>query len=360
MKKVLVIVLALTLSLAMVFSLAACQASSGPQKVKVGVSMPTQSLQRWNQDGSNMVAQLKTAGYESVLQYANNDINTQVQQIENMITQGCKILVIAAIDGSSLTDVLATAAKNNVKVIAYDRLIMQTANVDYYATFDNYKVGAIQGQFIIDQLKLTTAAGPFNIEVFGGDPGDNNATFFYNGAMDLLKPYITSGKLVIKSGQQDFAKVAITGWTSATAQSRMDNLITANYASGTKLDAVLSPNDSLAIGIVASLVNNKFGTADKPFPILTGQDCDVANVKAIIAGQQSMSIFKDTRSLAAKTVEMITAIENGQVPATNDSKTYNNGVKVVPTELLTPVFANKDNYQQILVTSGYYTADQLK
>jgi putative multiple sugar transport system substrate-binding protein len=359
MKKLLVVLLAVTLSVAMILSLAACTAS-GPKKVKVGVSMPTQSLQRWNQDGANIVAQLKTAGYDSVLQYANNDVNTQVQQIENMITQGCKILVIAAIDGSSLTDTLATAAKNNVKVIAYDRLIMQTPNVDYYATFDNYKVGAIQGQFIIDQLKLTTAAGPFNIEVFGGDPGDNNAKFFYNGAMDLLKPYITSGKLVVKSGQVDFDKVAIANWTSATAQSRMDNLITANYANGTKLDAILSPNDSLAIGIVASLVNAHYGTADKPFPILTGQDCDVANVKAIIAGQQSMSIFKDTRQLAAQTVTMITAIENGQVPTTNDSKTYNNGVKVVPTELLTPVFANKDNYQDILVKSGYYTADQLK
>jgi putative multiple sugar transport system substrate-binding protein len=360
MKKLLVILLAVTLCVAMVFSLAACGGASGPKKVKVGVAMPTQSLQRWNQDGANIVKQLKDAGYETVLQYANNDVNTQVQQVENMITTGCKILVIAAIDGSSLTATLATAAKNNVKVIAYDRLIMQTPNVDYYATFDNYKVGSIQGQFIIDQLKLTTAAGPFNIEIFAGDPGDNNATFFYNGAMDLLKPYIDSGKLVVKSGQKDFATCAIANWTSATAQSRMDNLITANYASGTKLDAILSPNDSLAIGVVASLVNAGYGTADKAFPVLTGQDCDIPNVKAIIAGQQSMSIFKDTRTLASKTVEMITAIENGQAAPTNDTKTYNNGVKVVPTFLCTPVFANKDNYQDILVTSGYYTADQLK
>jgi putative multiple sugar transport system substrate-binding protein len=359
MKKTVVVLLALTLSLAMVFSLAAC-GSSGPQKVKVGVSMPTQSLQRWNQDGANIVAQLQTAGYESVLQYANNDVNTQVQQIENMVTQGCKILVIAAVEGSSLTDVLAKAAKQGVKTIAYDRLIMQTPNVDYYTTFDNYKVGAIQGQFIIDQLKLTTAAGPFNIELFGGDPGDNNALLFNQGAMDLLQPYIDSGKLVVKSGQVEFSKIAIANWTSATAQSRMDNLITANYASGTKLDAVLSPNDSLAIGIVASLDSNGYGTADKPYPILTGQDCDVANVKAIIAGKQSMSIFKDTRTLAQKTVEMITAIENGQVPSTNDTKTYDNKVKIVPTFQCDPVFADKSNYQEILITSGYYTADQLK
>lgn len=359
MKKRLLAVLSVALVLVMLFSLVGCT-TSGPKKVMIGVSMPTQSLQRWNQDGANIDKQLKDAGYETVLQYANNDITTQVQQIENMITKGCKILVIAAIDGSSLTDVLATAAKNNVKVVAYDRLIMQTPNVDYYATFDNYKVGAIQGQYIIDQLKLTTAAGPFNIEVFAGDPGDNNAKFFYNGAMDLLKQYFESGKLVIKSGQKDFDKVAIANWTSASAQSRMDNLITANYASGDKLDAVLSPNDSLAIGVVASLKNNGFGSGDKTFPILTGQDCDIPNTKAIIAGQQSMSIFKDTRELAAKTVEMIKAMEEGKTPETNDTKTYDNKVKVVPTELLIPVYVDKTNYQKILVDSGYYTADQLK
>lgn len=359
MKKSLVVLLALTLSLAMVFSLASCQAA-GPQKVKVGIAMPTQTLQRWNQDGENIDAQLKAAGYETVLQYANNDVNTQVQQVENMVTQGCKILVIAAVEGSSLTDVLAKAAKQNVKVIAYDRLIMQTPNVDYYATFDNVKVGAIQGQFIIDQLKLAEGKGPFNIEIFGGDPGDNNAPLFYKGAMDLLTPYIESGKLVVKSGQIEFSKVAIANWTSATAQSRMDNLITANYASGTKLDAVLSPNDSLAIGVVASLDSNGYGTADKPYPILTGQDCDIANTKAIIAGKQSMSIFKDTRTLATKTVEMITALENGQVPVTNDTKSYDNKVKIVPTFQCDPVFANKDNYQKLLVESGYYKAEQLK
>ncbi|MDR3552546.1 MAG: sugar ABC transporter substrate-binding protein [Clostridia bacterium] len=355
MKKILVALLAL----AMVFTLVSCNKSSS-SKVLVGVSMPTQSLQRWNQDGSNMVSQLKSAGYDSILQYANNDVTTQVQQIENMITKGCKILVIAAIDGSSMTDVLATAAKNNVKVIAYDRLIMQTPNVDYYATFDNYKVGQLQGKYIVDQLKLDSASGPFNIEIFAGSPDDNNAKFFFNGAMDVLKPYISSGKLVIKSGQKDFNVVAITSWTSATAQSRMDNLITANYANGTKLDAILSPNDSIAIGIVASLQSHNYGTADKPYPILTGQDCDKPNVKAVLAGQQSMSIFKDTRKLASETVTMITAMEKAQTPETNDSKTYNNGVKVVPTELLTPVFVDKSNYKSILIDSGYYKLSDIQ
>jgi putative multiple sugar transport system substrate-binding protein len=322
--------------------------------------MPTQSLQRWNQDGANIVAQLKTAGYDAQLQYANNDVNTQVQQVENMVTKGCKILVIAAIDGSSLTDVLATAAKKGVKVIAYDRLIMQTPNVDYYATFDNFQVGVFQGQFIENALGLKTNKGPFNIEVFAGDPGDNNAKFFHDGAISILQPYIDSGVIKIPSGQTDFAKIAIANWTTATAQTRMDNLITANYASGAKLDAVLSPNDSLALGISQSLVTAGYGTADKPFPVLTGQDCDIANVKAMLAGHQSMSIFKDTRTLAAKTVEMITDIETGAAVPTNDTKTYNNGIKVVPTELLAPVAVTKDNYTDILVTSGYYTADQLK
>jgi putative multiple sugar transport system substrate-binding protein len=353
-------VLLTLLAIALFFSLTACQAGLGPDKMLIGVSMPTQSLQRWNQDGANMVDQLKAAGYESILQYANNDANRQLQQIKNMISQGCKILVIAAIDGSSLTEVLDEAVKNGIRIIAYDRLIMETPNVDYYATFDNFEVGVIQGKFIETQLKLKTASGPFNIEIFAGDPGDNNAQYFYSGAMSILDPYISDGKLVIKSKQKDFNKVSIAAWASATAQARMDNLLAAAYGSDTILDAILSPNDSVAIGIMASLTDNEYGSTSKPFPILTGQDCDLANIKAILAGQQSMSIFKDTRLLAAKTVEMITAIENDQIPYTNDTMNYNNGVKIVPTALLAPVFANKDNYQEILITSGYYTADQLK
>lgn len=326
----------------------------------IGVSMPTQSLQRWNQDGANIQKQLEQKSYKVELQYANNDVNTQVQQIENMITKGCKILIIASIDGSSLTDALNTAKQNNCKVIAYDRLIMKTPNVDYYASFDNYKVGVMQGQYLEDKLDLKNAKGPFNIEVFGGDPGDNNARYFYNGAMSVLKSYMDSGKLVVRSGQVDFSRVAISNWTSATAQSRMDNLITSKYTGGTKLDAVLSPNDSLAVGIVASLKSNGFGTSAKPYPILTGQDCDIANVKAIMAGEQSMSIYKDTRLLASKVVSMVDAIEQGGTPETNNIKDYNNGSKIIPTELLTPVYVDMSNYEDILVKGGYYTADQLK
>lgn len=327
----------------------------------VGVAMPTKSLQRWIQDGDNMKKTLEGKGYQVELQYAENDVNTQVSQIENMITKGVKILVIAAIDGSALTDVLQQAADNKIKVIAYDRLIMKSGNVDYYATFDNYKVGTLQGQFLEEKLGLKDGKGPFNIEIFGGSPDDNNANFFYNGAMDILKPYITSGKLVVKSGQTDFAKCAITAWKSETAQARMDNLLTANYSDGkTKLDAVLSPNDSLAIGIVAALKNIGYNGTDKPFPLLTGQDCDKPNVVSLIAGEQSMDIFKDTRTLAEKVAGMVDSLLQGKEAEVNDTKTYNNGVKVVPSFLCDPVIVSKDNYKQLLLDSGYYTEADLK
>ncbi|QAA34242.1 multiple monosaccharide ABC transporter substrate-binding protein [Clostridium manihotivorum] len=359
--------LASILSLGLAVTLAGCGGTGGKKsdsaasnKQLIGVAMPTQSLQRWNQDGANMKSELESKGYKVELQYANNDVNTQTQQLENMITKGCKVLVIASIDGSALSDVLKKAADNGVKVVAYDRLIMKSPNVDYYATFDNFKVGVIQGQYIEKQLGLKDGKGPFNIELFGGSPDDNNATFFYNGAMSILQPYIDNGKLVVSSGQKDFTTIAIQGWDSAKAQARMDNLITANYAKGKKLDAVLSPNDSLAIGIVASLKNAGYGSADKPYPILTGQDCDKPNVIAMINKQQSMSIFKDTRTLATKVVEMVDSLLQGKEASVNDTKTYNNGSKVVPSFLCDPVYADSSNYKQILIDSGYYKEADLK
>lgn len=325
----------------------------------IGVAMPTKSLQRWNQDGDNMKKMLEAAGYEVVLEYADNKVEQQVTQIENMVTKGCKVIVIASIDGTALKGVLADAAKEGIQVIAYDRLILESPNVDYYATFDNYLVGKIQGEYIVNALGLDSGKGPFNMEAFGGSPDDNNAFFFNRGAMDVLQPYIDSGKLVVNSGQVKMEQIAIQGWKSEGAQARMDNLLTANYADK-KLDIVLSPNDSLAQGIVASLKAAGYGSADKPFPVLTGQDCDVTNVKMLIAGQQSMSIFKDTRTLAEQVVKMVTAIMNGTEVPVNDTQTYNNGVKVVPSFLCEPVFADKNNYKALLVDSGYYTEAQLK
>lgn len=323
-------------------------------EILVGVAMPTQSLQRWNQDGTNMKSQLEEKGYKVDLQYANNDVNTQVQQLENMITKGCDVLVVASIDGSALTDVLGKAKDNSIPVIAYDRLIMQTDAVDYYATFDNYKVGQTQGQYLVDALDLENAEGPFNIELFTGAPDDNNCVFFFGGAMDVLQPYIDNGKLVVPSGQTERTVVSTPGWDSAKAQQRMDNLITANYANGTKLDAILSSNDSVAIGIVAALENAGYGTEDKPYPVLTGQDCDKPNVIAMLNGQQSMSVFKDTRTLAAKVVEMVDSIIQGVEVEVNDTETYDNGVKVVPSYLCDPVGVTVDNYKEALIESGYY------
>ncbi|MHB8277420.1 MAG: multiple monosaccharide ABC transporter substrate-binding protein [Candidatus Humimicrobiaceae bacterium] len=326
----------------------------------IGVTMPTKAQQRWNQDGDNMKKQLEAKGYTVDIQFAENDVNTQLSQLENQITKGSKVLIITSIDGSALSEVLKKAADAGIRVIAYDRLIMKTPNVDYYASFDNFQVGVIQGTYIEKALGLKDGKGPFNIELFAGSPDDNNATLFNKGAMSIIQPYIDSKKLVVKSGQTEFTKIAINSWKSETAQARMDNLITANYAGGTKLDAVLSPNDSLAIGIIAALGNVGYGTADKPYPIITGQDCDKANVIAMIDGKQSMSVFKDTRTLAAKVVEMVDAIMKGKDVPVNDTKTYNNGVKVVPSFLCAPVFADKNNYKEILIDSGYYTEADLQ
>ena len=356
MKRRLMSLLLVVALMASLFSFTGCGASSAKL---IGVSMPTKSLQRWNQDGENMKASLEAAGFEVVLEYANDKVDQQVTQIENMITKGCKVIVIASIDGTALKGALAAAAKDDIKIIAYDRLILDSPDVDYYATFDNYLVGKIQGEYIETAMGLKDGKGPFNMEAFGGSPDDNNAFYFNRGAMDVLQPYLDNGQLVCVSGQLDMEQIAIQGWKAESAQARMDNLLTANY-SDKKLDLVLSPNDSLAQGIVASLRAAGYGTADKPFPVLTGQDCDIINVKMLIAGEQSMSIFKDTRTLADQVVKMTTSIMNKTEVDVNDTSTYDNGVKVVPSYLCAPVFADKNNYEDLLVKSGYYTADQLK
>ncbi len=326
---------------------------------KIGVAMPTKDLQRWNQDGSNMEAELKAAGYEVDLQYASNDIQTQVSQIENMISNGCELLVIASIDGDSLGTVLAQAKEAGIPVIAYDRLIMNSDAVTYYATFDNYMVGTKQGEYIVKALDLDNAAGPFNLEVITGDPGDNNAKFFYNGAMDVLKPYVDAGKLVVKSGQVDFATVATANWATDAAQSRFDNILATYYADGTKLDVVLASNDSTALGVANSIEAN-YDTTANGWPVLTGQDCDVANVKNMIAGKQSMSIFKDTRTLATQVVAMVDAVMKGGEAPVNDTESYDNGTGIIPSYLCEPVFADVNNYKELLIDSGYYAEDDLK
>jgi putative multiple sugar transport system substrate-binding protein len=273
-----------------------------------------------------------------------------------MISNGCKLLVIASIDGSSLGTPLQAAKDAKIPVIAYDRLIMNSDAVSYYATFDNYMVGTKQGEYIVKALDLEKAAGPFNLEIFTGDPADNNAKFFYGGAMDVLNPYIESGKLVVKSGSVDFADVATANWSTETAQSRMEAVLSSFYADGTKLDVVLCSNDSTALGVENALAANYTGT----YPVITGQDCDIANVKNLKAGKQSMSIFKDTRDLATQVVAMVDAIMKGSKAPVNDTESYDNGTGVIPSYLCEPVFADINNYKEILIDSGYYKEADLK
>ena len=350
-KKIAVMAAAATLGVVAMGTMAQAE-----EKGVVGVAMPTQDLQRWNQDGENMKAQLEEKGYTVDLQYAGNDSATQASQIENMIANGDQLLVVASIDGDSLGTVLAQAKEAGIPVIAYDRLIMNTDAVSYYATFDNYLVGKTQGEYLVQALDLENQDGPFNLEIITGDPGDNNVNFFYGGAMDVLQPYIDAGKLVVPSGQIAKEEVATANWATDAAQARFENILSSNYADGTNLDAVLASNDSTALGVVNALAANYTGE----YPIITGQDCDIANVPHIVDGTQAMSVFKDTRTLAAKVVEMVDAIMTGSEAPVNDTETYDNGTGIIPSYLCEPVAVTVDNYKEILIDSGYYTEDQIQ
>jgi putative multiple sugar transport system substrate-binding protein len=342
--------------------------SDGGKGALVGIAMPTKVDQRWIQDGDNVVKYLKEAGYQTDLEYADNDIPTQAQQIETMITKGAKVIVIASIDGGALGQQLDDAKAAGVKVIAYDRLLTGDENVDYYATFDNFKVGVMQADSLLTGLGYLDASGnktgkkgPWHIELFAGSPDDNNATFFFNGAMSVLKPLIADGTVVVTSGQTAFNQTAIQGWDPATAKKRMDDLLAKSYSSGkTKLDGVLSPYDGLSDGILAALESGGYKPGSADWPIITGQDAEVASVKQIIAGSQYSTIFKDTRNLAQEAVKMTEALLKGEQPEVNDTKSYDNGKKVVPTFLLQPVVVTKDNYQKVLIDSGYYSPSDLK
>jgi len=347
-------------------SLAACggdddsstATESGDGGGTIGVAMPTKSSERWIADGNNIKSQLEEAGYEVDLQYAENSIPTQVSQVENMVTKGVDVLVIAAIDGTALGEVLNTAESQDIEVIAYDRLIRDSEAVDYYSTFDNFQVGVQQAESLVKGLEERGKA-PYNVELFAGSPDDNNATFFWEGAMSVLQPMIDSGDIVVPSKQTDFDQAAILRWDPATAQKRMEDILTGTYASET-VEGVLSPYDGLSLGIIAALQGNGYGGGGKDLPVVTGQDAEVQSVKSILAGEQFSTIFKDTRDLAEVTVDMITAVGSGEEPEVNDTETYDNGVKVVPSYLLDPVPVEKDDVQTVLVDSGYYTEDDLK
>jgi putative multiple sugar transport system substrate-binding protein len=334
-------------------------AAQAQDKGTIGIAMPTKSSARWIADGDNIVKVLQAKGYKTDLQYADNDIPNQLAQVENMITKKEKVLVIAAIDGTTLSNALQKAADAGIKVIAYDRLIRGSANVDYYATFDNFQVGALQAGTIEKGLGLKEGKGPFNIELFGGSADDNNAFFFYDGAMSVLKPYIDSGKLVVQSKQMGMDKVSTLRWEASVAQARMENLLSAFYTSK-HVDAVLSPYDGLSIGIISALKGVGYGSKEVPMPVISGQDAEVPSVKSIINHEQYSTIFKDTRDLAKVAAGMVDAVLSGGKPDVNDTKTYNNGVKVVPSYLLKPLAVDLGNWKAALIDTGYYKAEQFQ
>ncbi|MDR1237990.1 MAG: sugar-binding protein [Propionibacteriaceae bacterium] len=328
----------------------------------IGITMPTKSLERWNNDGAELDRLLKEAGYQTQLDYADNKPEEQVKQLENQINSGAKVLVIASIESKALLPTLQKAADAGIKILAYDRLLMDTPNVDYYATFDNEKVGTLQGTFLEEQLGLKEGKGPFSLEPFAGSPDDNNASLFFKGAWDILNPYVESGKLVVKSGKApktlaDWTSIGILAWKTETAQSEMENRLNSFYGDS-KVDAVLSPNDSLALGIAQALESKGYKVGSD-WPLLTGQDADVANVKNILAGKQSMTVWKDTRELAKQAAKMVDQIIKGQTVDTNNN-TYKNNNKTVPTYLLDPQTVVQDQVQTVLVDSGFISADKLK
>jgi len=344
--------------------------NAAPEDLTIGVSMPTQTSERWIADGDNVKSQLEDAGYKVDLQYAGDDIPTQSQQVDQMITQGADVLIIAAIDGTALSSQLQAAADADIPVIAYDRLIRDSENVDFYVTFDNFAVGQAQATALLTGLGVLNAdgskgdaKGPFNIELFAGSLDDNNAFFFFNGAMDILQPLIDDGTLVVKSGQTDIEQVATLRWQQETAQKRMEDLLTSTYNDGTQVDAVLSPYDGLSRGIITALTNAGYGpttdSGNPPMPIVTGQDAEIASVKLIADGVQSSTIFKDTRKLAEQAVIAAQAFLDGDEPKANDTETYDNGVKVVPSYLLPVVTVYKDDIKAELVDTGYWTQDEV-
>ena len=356
----------LTLGMATLVSvaLAACGGGADDAGAKadqlgatVGIAMPTKVSTRWIADGDAMSQQFRALGYRADLQYADNDVKTQVAQIQAMIDRGDKALVIAAVDGSSLTGVLQSAKAKGVKVIAYDRLIRGTANVDYYATFDNPRVGELQATYIVQKLGLDRGKGPFTVELFAGSPDDNNASVFFEGSMAVLKPYLDSGKLVVRSGQTSFDQVATLRWDGDRAKARMTKLLQTSYQD-TRVDAVLAPYDGISRGIIAALRADGYGTGSVKLPVITGQDAELDSVRSILGGQQGMTVFKDTRELAKVAVQLGRSLLRGTAPASPDTP-YQNGVKAVPTYLLPPLSVDRTNASTLLVGSGYYKAADL-
>lgn len=338
-------------------------AQKPPSQATIGISMPTKSLERWNRDGAHLEEKLHSMGYKTTMQYADNKTDQQISQIQNMITQAVDILVVAPIDGTVLSPVLAQAKAKQIPVIAYDRLIENTDAITYYVSFDNFHVGELQGDYLVQNLGLNAGKGPFSIEFFGGSPDDPNATQFFGGAWSKLEPYVQNKKLVSPSGKVpansgDWKKIGILGWDSAKAQSEMQTRLNSFYTGSTNLDAVLSPNDSLALGIEQAIAARGFKSGSN-WPLITGQDADKANVINIMAGKQAMTVWKDTRLLGDRAAIMVDQIMHGTDVEITQGKEYDNGTKKVPTFLLNPTVVTKDNVTDTVVKSGFYSASDL-
>ncbi|MDX2676942.1 multiple monosaccharide ABC transporter substrate-binding protein [Streptomyces soliscabiei] len=344
-------------------TLSACgESATGSSKKAggtIGIAMPTEASERWLTDGKSVVNDLKAKGYQAKLLYGEDDPKTQVSQIAGLIKEGVDALIIAAIDNRSLNGVLQQAAAAKIPVISYDRLILGTPNVDYYVSFDNEQVGRFQARYIIDKLGLEKGKGPFNIELFAGSPDDNNTKYFFDGAMHLLQPYLDNKQLVIRSGQTRLKQTTTLRWDGPTAKKRMEGILSASYGTKT-VDAVLSPYDGISIGVLKALKEDGYGSGNKPLPVITGQDAELASVKSIIAGEQSQTVYKDLRLLAGVAAEMADDILTGKTPKINNRRAYNNGVKTVPSYLLQPTTVDKSNYEYVLVAGGYYTDAELK
>ena len=358
MKKIFVLLLAICM-----MTFAGCGNDSGEKKSVsngkiVGVAMPTQTAQRWIQDGDHIKSKLEKAGYTVDLKYAENDIQKQIEQIKEMIDGGASCLVIASIDSTKLVNVLEKAKEKNIPVIAYDRLLMDTDSVSYYATFDNKGVGILIGHYVEEKLDLRNTDKTFNAEFFAGSDDDNNAHFLNEGVFEILQPYIDSGKLKVRSGQTDFNSISILRWSPVTARERMTDILEKYYSADEKIDLVVSPFDGISYGIDEALESAGYKVGED-FPLITGQDADLQAVKNIISGKQTMTVFKDTRVLADKCVTMVEAVLEGNVPEINDTISYDNHKMVVPSFLCKPIIIDKKNIDKELVDSGYYSKDEI-
>ncbi|NLG05000.1 MAG: sugar ABC transporter substrate-binding protein [Clostridia bacterium] len=323
----------------------------------VGVAMPTQSSERWINDGADMKEQLEALGYAVDLQYAEDDVQAQVSQIENLIAKNVSCLVIAAVDSSALVNVEAQAKEAGIPIIAYDRLLMDTDAVSYYATFDNKGVGTAIAKYVEDKMSLATAEADgksYTVELFMGSPDDNNAVFLYNGVMEVLQPYFDNGVLVCESGQTDFESNNTLRWSQETAQQRCENILTANYADK-KLDIAITAYDGLSYGVRSALEGAGYKVGED-WPLITGQDAETMACKNILSGHQTMSICKDTSLLASKCVTMVQAVLEGTEPEINDTEQYNNNVITVPSYLCTPVPVDADNLKEVIVDGGIHSA----